>query len=100
MKSLKKKLTAVGCTLGTSLLVLANNVYAAPGPGEKFGTWLQTQAQGIFIGVVAVVGIILFLTRKTMAAVTALLFAGIAAWLIYSPDSVAQTIKNLITQFF
>lgn len=72
----------------------------AAGPGEKFGAWVQEQAIGIFIAVLAVVAIILLISRKLISAIIVFVFAGICAWILTSPLEFANTIRDMVKSWF
>lgn len=82
-------------TLCMSTLALAGS-----DPGVALGNWLQRNVAGLFVGIVAIVAIFLFVKRQMMAAIIVIVFAGLAAVLIYGGAEFAQKIADIIKSWF
>lgn len=89
-------LLALVFTLSITTLVFA----ATSNPGIQLGNWIQQNVAGLFVGVVAVLGIIVILKRQLMAGAMLLIFAGLAAVFIYGGSEFSQKIGDLIKSWF
>lgn len=100
MKGAKRvlKITLLVVILMTfmSSFVLADPI----NPGVKLGNWVQTNVAGLFVGGLAIIGLLLLVFRKLMLALMLLIFAGVAGAFIYSGSALAQKLQELILSWF
>lgn len=96
----RKQRSIILLTLVLLMLITTFVPSFAAGPGEKIGTWVQDQAIGIFVGILAVIAIFLLINRKLIGALIVLVFAGFCAWILFSPMEFAMTIKDVIRSWF
>lgn len=100
MTSKKQKIVFIVLVTLIITMMLATTVFASTDPGVDFGNWLQRNVQGIFIGIIAVIGIGLLLSRQFMKAVVTIVFAAIAAIFIFGGSDFAQKIGNIVKSWF
>jgi len=98
MKS--KKIATIMLMVMVIMLLASSFAFAADDPGVAFGNWIQRNTAGVFIGILAIVGVVLLLKRQLMVAVVVITFAGLAAVFIYAGSEFAQKIGDIIKGFF
>ena len=88
-----------GLTLAAvvSLLALAPEALAQSGNdvGENLGDLLRGYAAQIYGGVIAIVSLIFLINRRYTDLGLFFLAAVLVAWLVFSPDQVARTARDI-----
>lgn len=84
------------------LLALAPDALAAAGNdvGRNLGGLLRGYAGQIYGGVVAIVGLVFLLNRRYSELAVFLLAAVVVAWLVFSPDQIADAARSIGRQVF
>ncbi len=78
------------------LLILDTNALAAGNDvGANVGGLLKQYAGEIYGGVVAIVGLIFLINRRYTVLAMFLLAAVVVAWLVFSPDQVANAARAI-----
>jgi hypothetical protein len=80
------------------LLLLAPEAVAAPGGndvGQNIGSLLRQYAAQIYGGIIAIVGLIFLLNRRYTDLAMFFLAAVLVAWLVFSPDQVADAARGI-----
>lgn len=78
------------------LLVLAPDAFAAGNDvGRNVGDLLKQYAGEIYGGVVAIVGLVFLVNRRYTELAMFLLAAVVVAWLVFSPDQVANAARAI-----
>ncbi len=86
------------CALaGSGLLVIAPEALAQAGNdvGENIGDLLRRYAGQIYGGVIAIVALIFLVNRRYTELGLFFLAAVLVAWLVFSPDQVAETARGI-----
>lgn len=97
----KKKMMLI-LMLSLILVMSTFNVALAAGvnPGVNIGNWIQTNVSGLFAGIIAIVGVVLFMKRQLMGALVMVIFVGLGSIFIYNGTQFAQTIGDTIMEWF
>jgi hypothetical protein len=84
------------------LLIVVNDALAAAGNdvGRNLGGLLRGYAGQIYGGVVAIVGLVFLLNRRYTELAVFLLAAVVVAWLVFSPDQIADAARAIGRQVF
>lgn len=98
MQKFEKYSLIVSYTLIFMLMI--SSIALAVNPGEKFGNWVQTNVSGIVMGAFALIGLFLLFTRRFMALLTFVVFAGFASVFIFNGTEFGQKIGEIIMGFF
>lgn len=82
------------------LLVLAPDAFAQAGNdvGQNLGDLLKRFAGEIYAGVIAVVSLVFLLNRRYSELGLFLVAAIVVGWMVFSPDQVAQTARDIANQ--
>jgi hypothetical protein len=83
-------------------LALTTDALAAAGNdvGRNLGGLLRGYASQIYGGVVAIVGLVFLLNRRYSELAVFLLAAVVVAWLVFSPDQIADAARSIGRQVF
>lgn len=68
--------------------------------GRNLGDFLRDQAGPIYGGIIAIVSIIFLLNRRYSELGMFVLAAFVVGWLVFSPDSVANTARDIAREIF
>jgi len=92
----------VGLAALTALLVLAPDALAATGNnlGQNLGGLLRQYAGEIYGGIVAIVALIFLVNRRYTELGMFLGAAIVVAWLVFSPDQVANAARSIGQRIF
>jgi hypothetical protein len=94
-----RRLLLAGLVLATAavLLALAPEALAQSGNdvGENLGDLLRGYAAQIYGGVIAIVSLIFLINRRYTDLGLFFLAAVLVAWLVFSPDQVARTAREI-----
>lgn len=94
-RSLHRGLALVAVAVAT-LLVLAPDALAAGNDvGRNIGTLLKGYAAQLYTGVVAIFSIVFLINRRYTELAMFLLAAVVVAWLVFSPDQIAETARAI-----
>ncbi|MBN8870526.1 MAG: hypothetical protein J0H66_11660 [Solirubrobacterales bacterium] len=80
------------------LLWLAPEALAAPGGndvGQNIGSLLRHYAAQIYGGIIAIVGLVFLLNRRYTDLALFFFAAVLVAWLVFSPDQVADAARGI-----
>lgn len=91
-------LTVIPVVVLMFLLWLAPEALAAPGGndvGQNIGSLLRRYAGQIYGGIIAVVGLVFLLNRRYTDLALFFLAAVLVAWLVFSPDQVADAARGI-----
>ena len=93
----KASLLAVALVAVGVLLLLAPDALAQSGNdvGRNIGDLLRQYAAQIYGGVVAIVGLVFLINRRYTELGMFLLAAVIVAWLVFSPDQIANAARAI-----
>lgn len=88
---------ALGLLVLAVVLWLAPDALAATGNdvGGNLGSLLRQYAVEIYGGVVAVVSLVFLLNRRYSELALFVLAAVVVAWMVFSPDQVAQSARSI-----
>lgn len=102
MKVLKNKENLkLICALTVVLtFTMTTCVFAAGNPGVELGNWIQTNVAGVFVGVLAVIGVIVLIKRQLMTALVILIFAGLGSLFVFGGKSFASQLQSIISAWF
>lgn len=84
------------------LLALATDALAAAGNdvGRNLGSLLRGYAAQLYTGVVAIFSIVFLINRRYTELAMFLLAAVVVAWLVFSPDQIADAARAIGRQVF
>lgn len=90
-------LLLAGLLAGLLVLLLAPDALAQSGNdvGRNLGDLLRQYATQIYGGVVAIVGLVFLINRRYTELGMFLLAAVIVAWLVFSPDQIANAARAI-----
>ena len=90
-------LAATALAIAAVLLALAPEALAQSGNdvGENLGDLLRGYAAQIYGGIVAIVSLIFLINRRYTELGLFFLAAVLVAWLVFSPDQVAHTAREI-----
>lgn len=90
-------LAATALAIAAVLLTLAPEALAQSGNdvGENLGDLLRGYAAQIYGGIVAIVSLIFLINRRYTDLGLFFLAAVLVAWLVFSPDQVARTARDI-----
>ena len=90
-------LAATALAIAAVLLTLAPEALAQSGNdvGENLGDLLRGYAAQIYGGVIAIVSLIFLINRRYTELGLFVLAAVLVAWLVFSPDQVAHTAREI-----
>lgn len=93
----RASLLAVALVAVGALLLLAPDALAQSGNdvGRNIGDLLRQYAAQIYGGVVAIVGLVFLINRRYTELGMFLLAAVIVAWLVFSPDQIANAARAI-----
>lgn len=91
------RLIAVGALVLAMLLCIVPDALAQSGNevGRNVGDLLRGMATQIYGGIIAVVGLIFLINRRYTELAIFLLAAVVVAWLVFSPDQVADAARGI-----
>lgn len=96
----KQNLTLICSLVLIFTLMFATCVFASTDPGVDLGNWIQRNVAGVFIGVLAVIGVILLIKRQLMMVIVVLLFAGLGSVFVFGGQGFAQKLQTIISAWF
>lgn len=93
---------ALVITTGLLLLLFAPDALAQGGNdvGKNLGDFLRDQAGPIYGGIVAIVALVFLINRRYSELGMFVLAAVVVGWLVFSPDSVADTARSIAETIF
>lgn len=98
---MSRRVTVAIVLAGVTVLALwlAPEALAAPGGGNdvgrNIGSLLRHYAAQIYGGIVAIVGLVFLLNRRYTDLAMFFLAAVLVAWLVFSPDQVANAARGI-----
>ncbi|HXE45406.1 MAG TPA: hypothetical protein VN635_09410 [Conexibacter sp.] len=81
--------------VATLLVIVPDALAAGNDVGRNIGTLLKGYAGQIYGGVVAIVGLVFLINRRYSELAVFLLAAVVVAWLVFSPDQIANTARAI-----
>jgi hypothetical protein len=89
--------TLVALTVAALALWLAPDALAAAGNdvGQNLGSLLRRYAGEVYGGIVAIVGLVFLVNRRYTDLGLFFLAAVLVAWLVFSPDQIANTARGI-----
>jgi hypothetical protein len=89
--------TLVAPAVATLALWLATDALAAAGNdvGQNLGSLLRRYAGEVYGGIVAIVGLVFLINRRYTDLGLFFLAAVLVAWLVFSPDQIANTARGI-----
>ena len=95
--SRRSLILALALVVVAALLWLAPEAPAQSGNdvGENLGDLLRRYASQVYGGIVAIVSLIFLLNRRYTELGLFVLAAVLVAWLVFSPDQVARTARDI-----
>lgn len=96
----RKQLLAVGVVIVVVLVEPASALAAGNDVGANLGKLLRHYASELYAGVIAIVSIVFLINRRYGELATFLLTSVVVAWLVFSPDQVANAARAIGKQIF
>jgi hypothetical protein len=93
----RRAVVTVAMAAAVVLLVAVPDALAATGNdvGHNLGALLRRYAGEVYAGVVAIVSLVFLINRRYTDLALFLLAAVVVAWLVFSPDQIAQAARGI-----